>query len=49
MKSYKIQYWYQNRDDYDFDIVNLLAISPAQAIKKAKLNASIWAKSFKIL
>ena len=49
MKVYKVQYWFQNRDDYDFKIVSLLAISPAQAIRKAKLNAPIWAKDFKVI
>jgi|TARA_R100001460_G_scaffold22235_8_gene45241 hypothetical protein len=54
MKSYKIEYRYlafggQDLEGYDYDIVNVKAISPSQALRLAKNEAPFNAKDFQIL
>ncbi len=54
MKNYKVEYWYLlfiGGEDlgYDFDVVNVKAISPKQAISKAKQQSIVGAKNFKII
>mgnify|MGYP003109725266 CR=1 FL=1 len=53
MKNYKIEYMYlafggQDLEGYEFDNLNVDAISPKQAIAKAKLLAPPGAKKFTI-
>lgn len=53
MKMYKIEYMYlafggQDLEGYEFDSVHVEAISPKQAIRKAKLFAPPNAKNFNI-
>ena len=53
MKQYKIEYIYlahsgQDLEGYEFDEVHVDAISPEQAIAKAKLLAKPGAKKFNI-
>jgi len=54
MKNYKVEYWYlayggEDIEGYEFDIANVDAISPKQAIEKAKLVAPFNAKKFTII
>jgi len=54
MKNYKVEYWYlafggQDLEGYEFDSVHVDAISPKQAIEKAKLVAPYNAKNFNII
>ncbi len=54
MKAYKIEYWYlsfygQLELGYDFNTIEVKAVSPKQAILKAKQNAHRGAKDFKII
>lgn len=53
MKKYKVEYMYlaysgEDLEGYEFDIINVEAISPKQAIEKAKLVAPFNAKKFNI-
>jgi hypothetical protein len=54
MKVYKIEYWFlsfvgDEDNGYDYDIVEVEAISPKQALLKAKQIACRGAKHFTIL
>tara|TARA_R100000231_G_scaffold86524_1_gene65680 strand:+ start:200 stop:439 length:240 start_codon:yes stop_codon:yes gene_type:complete len=54
MKIYKIEYWFlsfigDEDSGYDYDIVEVEAISPKQALLKAKQKARRGAKHFTIL
>lgn len=54
MPKYKIEYTYlafcgEDLEGYDFDVVEVKAISPTQAIKKAKQDAPFNAKKFNII
>ena len=54
MKLYKIEYWFlsftgDEDSGYDYDIVEVEAISPKQALLKAKQTARRGAKHFTIL
>ncbi len=53
MKNYKVEYMYlaycgEDLEGYEFDNVNVEAISPKQAIEKAKQVAPFNAKKFNI-
>lgn len=48
-QEYKVEYWYQYRDDYDFDTVNITASNEREAIEIAKKQAPRGAKDFKII
>jgi len=54
LPQYKVQYWYLvfcGDDDmgYDFDVVQVSAISSKQAILKAKQSAPRGAKKFEVI
>ena len=54
MKLYKIEYWFlsfigDEDNGYDYDIVEVEAISPKKALLKAKQKARRGAKHFTIL
>ena len=54
MKNYKVEYTYlafdgKDLEGYEFDIAHVEAISPKQAIEKAKIVAPRNAKKFTIL
>ena len=54
MKNYKVEYMYlafggQDLEGYEFKNINIEAISPKQAITKAKLLAPPYAKNFNIV
>lgn len=51
MKAYQIEYWFLSfpEECYDYRIVDVEAISPKQAILKAKLKAHKGAKAFQII
>tara|TARA_R110001583_G_scaffold144185_13_gene296229 strand:+ start:527 stop:724 length:198 start_codon:yes stop_codon:yes gene_type:complete len=54
LTQYKVEYWYLSfcgDDDmgYDFDVVQVGAISPRQAILKAKQSAPRNAKKFQVI
>ncbi len=54
MKNYKVEYMYlaycgEDLEGYEFDDINVNAISPKQAIEKAKQTAPRNAKNFNII
>lgn len=51
LEDYKVEYWYRQGDDKDFDTITVKAASKEEAIEKAKKEAGRYAiqSSFKIV